>query len=197
MEIYDWTPLPIPVIFVQYLYLQHKPLTGPGDQIFFSSCFYYHAWYLDFSFGCVYFKLSDLRHTIPSCTSGHPPTDGTLRHTWALITPLICAHIKILRFLFRQSDTSSPPCVVQYSNTLLFKDAPPPPRNALATLYHWLYWEHLMAQSWWILWEVDLLITVLGCEYSNSYQSPPEITFPHSSKVVNGFCSAPQVTLRQ
>lgn len=77
------------------------------------------------------------------------------------LTPLICAHIKILRFLFklRQLDTSSPPCVV---HSALQGCTTPPPRNALAAVYHWLYWEHLMARSWWILWAVDLLITVPG-----------------------------------
>lgn len=81
------------------------------------------------------------------------------------LTPLICAHIKILRFLFRlQTVRYFIPslCVSVLRYSTLHGCTTQPPRNALATLYHWLYWEHLMAQSWWILWAVDLLITVLG-----------------------------------
>lgn len=81
------------------------------------------------------------------------------------LTPLICAHIKILRFLFRlrHLDTSSPSlCGSVLRHSPLQGCTTPPPRKTLATVYHWLYWEHLMAQSWWILWAVDLLITVPG-----------------------------------
>lgn len=100
----------------------------------------------------------DLFHTIPSCSSSRLPTDGT-PELW--LTPLICAHINILWFLFklRQSDASSPPSVVL---SALQGCTAPPQRNALAAVYHWLCWEHLMAQSWWILWAVDLLIAVLS-----------------------------------
>lgn len=63
-------------------------------------------------------------------------------------------------------------------------------------------WEHVMAQSWWIPWAVDLLITVLGWAVNtqivtnNLQKSPPLAAFLlWSCKWV--LRSAPQVTLRQ
>lgn len=97
------------------------------------------------------------------------------------LAPLNCIHIKILRFLFRlQTVRYFIPslCASVLQHYTVQGCTTQPPRNAVATLYHWLYWEHLMAQSWWILWAVDLLIIVHSWAVNtqivtNHLQKPP------------------------
>lgn len=101
----------------------------------------------------------------PSCSSSYVPTDGTLRHTWALThTTDLCSHqdpqVSFQTETVRYFVPSL--CGSVFRLSALQGCTTPPPRKALAAVYHWLYWEHLMAQSWWILWAVDLLITVLS-----------------------------------
>ena len=120
---------------------------------------------IDVVFGCPDSQESDLLHAIPSCSSSPPPTDGTLLHTWALThTTELCSHQDPQVSFQTQTDRYFIPslCGWVLRHSALQGCTTPPPRNALAAVYHWLYWEHLMAQSWWILWAVDLLITVLS-----------------------------------
>lgn len=117
--------------------------------------------------------------------NSHRAVIPTSAHRWHSLPhlsseshPLICAHIKILGFLLglRQLDASSPPMWASELLPLRWCC-----RKALATVDHWLYREHLMAQSWWILRAVDLLIIVLGLAVNTQIVTnrPPEITFPH------------------
>lgn len=132
---------------------------------------------------------------ISACSSCSLSTDGA-PELW--LTPLTCAHVNILWCLFRLSDTLSPP---SESLCTLLGCTSPPPRNALDAVYHWLYWEHLMAQCDWfceqlIYWSLSSaelwMLKKLPFPFKDHL-----LTKYFFSKVANGFRSAPQMTLRQ
>lgn len=47
-----------------------------------------------------------------------------------------------------------------------------------ATVYHWLYWDHLIARFCWILWEADLLIAVLSQALNAQNATSPFLRSP-------------------
>lgn len=132
-----------------------------------SCCFQVQDWTLNLSDRFIFLDVQTVRSATqyPSCSSPYLPTDGTLCHTWALTHSTdLCSHQDPRVSFQTQTVRYFIPflCGSVLQHSALQGCTTPPPRKVLATVYHWLYWEHVMAQSWWIRWAVDLLITVLG-----------------------------------
>lgn len=145
-------------------------------------CFQGHELSLIFSdFGRLNYPESDLFHVIQSCSSCPPPTDGTLCHSWDLThTTDLCSHqdpqvsfqTQTVRYFIpslygslrsaRMHHTTSQKCAGR-SLSLTILGA----FNGIIVMDS--------VSSWFI----DHC-PQLSCEYSNSYQSLPEITFPCS-----------------
>lgn len=100
----------------------------------------------------VLFTRSKMKSDL-SCTwsSRSSPTDGAVGHSfWAMFTTW-CSGL----FLYSGSSSLSQCASVRSARTHRSTS-----QKCSGPLYHWLYWECLMAQWWWILWAGDVLITI-------------------------------------
>lgn len=73
------------------------------------------------------------------------------------LTSLICGHVVVSSQAQTENFTPCPwsPLTSRMTHYTTSK-------KCEATVYHWLYWDNLIARFWWILWEADLLIAVLS-----------------------------------
>lgn len=157
--------------------------TWQTSQLLFPSARIFQASLIlsDVVFGYPNYQGSDLFQAISSCSSCPPPTDGTLCHTCALThTTDLCSHQDPqVSFQTQTVRYFIPPlcCALRSARMHHTTSQKCAGRSLSLTILGAFNGTIVMdsVRSWFI----DHC-PQLSCEYSNSYQSLPEITFPHS-----------------